>query len=77
MKGGLEEAGTEWLLLTLVFMMFSTIFCLDLPWGSVGGLLTVLSGILQHKLDCSVPRRVYRPADRFAGLHTVYSTVAV
>ena len=48
-KGGLEEAGTEWLLLTLVDMIFSTIFCLDLPCGTVGGLLTVFSGILQQQ----------------------------
>ena len=48
-KGGLEDAGTEWLLLTLVLMIFSTIFCLDLPCGTVGGLLTVFSGILQQQ----------------------------
>ena len=46
-KGGREEAGTEWLLVTtLVFMMFSTIFWRDLPCGRGGGLLTVFKGIL-------------------------------
>ena len=47
-KGGREEAGTEWLLETLLFMMFSTIFCRDLPCGKGGGLLTVFKGILQN-----------------------------
>ena len=45
-KGGLAEAGTERLLVTFVFMMFSTSFCLDRPCGNGGGLLTVFSGIL-------------------------------
>ena len=47
-KGGREEAGTEWLLFTLLFMMFSTIFCRDLPCGKGGGLLMVFKGILQN-----------------------------
>ena len=49
-KGGLAEAGTERLLVTFVFMMFSTSFCLDRPCGNGGGLLTVFRGILQVKI---------------------------
>ena len=47
-KGGREVAGTEWLLFTLLFMMFSTIFWRDLPCGKGGGLAMVFKGILQN-----------------------------
>ena len=81
-KGGREEAGTEWLLFTLLFMMFSTIFCRDLPCGNGGGLLTVFKGILQNNkyfLPVTPKYFLSPPAggDRFVGLHTIHAAVTV